>query len=405
LAKRTKKRQTKAAADPIEAEIISETPAIDDVDAAPVENAHTEPMVAEAREIDSVPEQAEQPKEPETPSPTEDVVQAPAPDPSASRENNVLLPMILGGIIAGGFGYGAAYLTRPVPDIPLDQQVAAHDIQITTLQTALEQTAQSDSVSTLSDQVGSGQAELNSLITALTARLSMLEERMNTLEKQPSSDGTLQETAIAAFQRELDTLRAQSEQMTQDAAAALQATREEAAAIEQNAVANARAAIARAAIARLEGAIASGSGFGDVLIELQDAIDTPLPAALTDVVEGVPTLGQLQADFPTAARAALATARAEGVSGEGEAGGGFGAFLRSQLNVRSVQAQDGDSVDAILSRAEASLRAGQLNATLAETATLPEVVRGTLAPWLAKAEMRADALAAVNDLSDTVFAK
>jgi hypothetical protein len=93
----------------------------------------------------------------------------------------------------------------------------------------------------------------------------------------------------------------------------------------------------------------------------------------------------------------LATARAEGVSGEAE--GGFVSFFRDQFDVRSVAPKEGNSTDAILSRAEASLRLGRLTDTLAEINALPVVARIPLSDWIGLAEARADALSAAATLS------
>ena len=77
-------------------------------------------------------------------------------------------------------------------------------------------------------------------------------------------------------------------------------------------------------------------------------------------------------------------------------------FLRNQFDVRSVAPKEGDGTDAILSRAEATLRQGRLTETLAEVGALPEVARAELSDWIALAEARADALAAAASLSTSL---
>ncbi len=104
--------------------------------------------------------------------------------------------------------------------------------------------------------------------------------------------------------------------------------------------------------------------------------------------------------FPPAARQALSDSRSEGASGE--VVGGFGSFLREQLNVRSVAPREGDDADAILSRAEAALREGQLQAALTEVAALPELAAAPLAGWVNQAQARADALTAANEISSSL---
>jgi hypothetical protein len=124
-----------------------------------------------------------------------------------------------------------------------------------------------------------------------------------------------------------------------------------------------------------------------------------LPIALTNAADaGVATTAELTDAFPAAARAALATARSEGVSGET---GGIGGFLRNQFDVRSTAPQEGPGPDAVLSRAEAAIKEGRVADALAEIEALPEVVRAEMTDWTALATERAHALEAISTLSET----
>ncbi|MDC0116260.1 hypothetical protein OAH97_02140, partial [Octadecabacter sp.] len=102
--------------------------------------------------------------------------------------------------------------------------------------------------------------------------------------------------------------------------------------------------------------------------------------------------------FPAAARAALASARSEGVSDDA---GGIGGFFRSQFDVRSTSPRDGTGPDAILSRAEAAVKEGRVSDALAEIDALPEVARAEMTDWTAQATERADVLNAISTLSET----
>ncbi|MFQ1700424.1 COG4223 family protein [Loktanella agnita] len=248
--------------------------------------------------------------------------------------------------------------------------------------------------SNLAMQVETLQAELGDTIADLT-------ERMAALERLPRGEGGNAIPAIAGYEAELDALRAQIQDMTDIATTELETARAEAAAIEENAASAARAAAGRAAVARIQTALESGAPLGAALGDLEDALGESAPDALLAVQDGVPTLADLQEQFPEYARAALTTARSEGVSGEETSG--FGAFLRNQFDVRSVAPREGNGTDAILSRAEASLRTGRLSDTLAELAGLPEVARAEMSEWLALAEMRADAIAAADILSTSLI--
>ena len=78
----------------------------------------------------------------------------------------------------------------------------------------------------------------------------------------------------------------------------------------------------------------------------------------------------------------------------------IGDFFRSQLGMRSLVPREGDSPDAILSRAEAALRDARLGAALAELENLPEGARAALDDWIARATQRQEALSAADALSD-----
>ena len=176
----------------------------------------------------------------------------------------------------------------------------------------------------------------------------------------------------------------------------LAAVREEAAELEKDAIASARAASIRAALNRLATAVETGAPFGDAL---SDIGITDLPIALMDAAEnGVATTAQLIEAFPIAARLALSTARAEGVSDDAV---GFGGFLRSQFEVRSTSPQEGASPDAILSRAEAAIKEGLVADALAELKALPEVSRAEMTDWTARATQRSNALDAIATFSET----
>jgi hypothetical protein len=111
----------------------------------------------------------------------------------------------------------------------------------------------------------------------------------------------------------------------------------------------------------------------------------------------VPTLTALADAFPDAARAALdAAIRAE--AGEG-AMDRFTAFMRVQTGARSLEPREGGDPDAVLSRAEAAVRAGDLPAALAELSALPEAGLSEMAGWTQAAETRLQALEAAQSLS------
>lgn len=318
-----------------------------------------------------------------------------------SASNSVFLPAILGGLIAAGLGFAVAYYMIPRADPGLESSVsenaAAIDILRSDLETAAAATPPAVDLYPITEEINTLRTDLTSELAALDGRITDLDDRLTTLEKQPSSDGTLQDSALEAYQRELDGLRSQVEEQAGAAIAQLESTRAEAEAIEQAALDAARAAQVRAALAQIQIALAEGTPMAAALTDLESALGGPVPDALQAVSEGAPTLAKLQADFPNAARAALAAARSGGASGEDSSA--FGAFLREQLNVRSVAPRDGDDADAILSRAQAAVSNGQLQTALDEVSALPDVAQSQLAEWMAVAKTRVAAVQAADDVS------
>lgn len=328
---------------------------------------------------------------PEDPKPVEkpDVPETPktaTPAPSKSQGGG-FFPLALGGLLAGVIGFAVASLTTPAADTTLVDQISAQATQISLLEQRIEAAPQTD----LSG-IEAAQADL-------AAQLSDMQARIDELAARPATT-VISEATGEGVSAELDALRAQIAEMTNAAQTELEEARAAAASIEENAAAAARNAAARAALSRVQTALESGAPIGAALGDLEAATTQSAPAELLAVQDGVPTLASLQDQFPDVARAALATARSEGVSGEETTG--FGAFLRNQLDVRSTTPREGSSADAILSRAEAAVRSGRLSDALAEISALPEVARAEMSEWLAQAEQRADAIAAVDILSTSL---
>ncbi|MEJ6746862.1 MAG: hypothetical protein QNK98_08965 [Yoonia sp.] len=361
----------------------------------------TKPAVAKAVEADIVaPEIVETPAvedpvseiEPEILEPVIEATEIPAAPFAEPAKSGSAMSAILGGLVAGAIGFGAAYFVLPKPDMTLPAKISAQASEITELRDQIAAVPAPD----LSG-VEAAQAATADAMVAADERITALETRLNDLSNRAGDSGSV---STAAYEAELDALRSEMENLRGTAIAELESAREQAAEIENNAEAAARAATGRASLARIQSGMETGAPLGEALDDLAAALQADVPAALTAVRDGTPTLAALQSDFPALARAALATARAEGVSGEAE--GGFASFLRNQFDVRSVAPKDGDGTDAILSRAEATLRHGRLTDALAEVGALPEVARAELSDWIALAEARADALAAAATLSTSL---
>lgn len=327
--------------------------------------------------------------QPDTPAEPE-----PQAKPAAAKPRSVFLPLVLGGVIAAGLGFGAAQVVPQgwpfAPTNALAQQLAAQTDEITRLQTRL---------AALEGQTTPDFSPLMETLAALNARVAALE----TGPAERAEETAALTAAIAQVQSDLAALQASGPvpanitALAAQAEARLQEAEAEAAQLKAEAEALNAAAATRVALAALRAAVDTGAPYAAELAQLgRDA-----PEALAAHAEtGAPSLTALQASFPEAARAALESAlRAD--MGDSWADRAT-SFLRSQTGARSLTPREGSDPDAILSRAEAALATGNLTATLAELATLPEVALTAMADWRTAAEQRSAVLQALADLAANI---
>lgn len=416
------------------------------------EEARDEPET-EAEETEEGDRPAEEPpSEPERPAPP------PPPAPSGIGAGGVAA-LIFGGVVAALLGVLASRYIFPDgwPGQTAGTEAALAEIRGTaeSLRATVEQQAtdmaglradveslrseigsmtfeESDpGVAALRDELG-GQldavqgslSDTADRIAALTGSLDQLSGRVEQLELRPMPEGldtSSLESEIANFRAELsaavDEARQQVAEAQQQAAsiaaqAADEAARREAEAtaaaaareaeaaaeaerLRAEAEAAAQAATARAAVARVVAAVENGEPFAEDLAGLPGDVPDALSA---NADTGVPTLGALQESFPAAARAALDASIRANVGDS--AMDRFTAFLRVQSGARSLEPREGDDPDAILSRAEAALRTGDIGGALAEIEALPEAGRAEMSGWTADARARLGAQEAAAALAD-----
>ncbi|MEM6660423.1 MAG: hypothetical protein AAF625_20230, partial [Pseudomonadota bacterium] len=121
--------------------------------------------------------------------------------------------------------------------------------------------------------------------------------------------------------------------------------------------------------------------------------------ALTSVADtGVAPLAQLQASIADAAREALDAARAADDTGS------VGAFFERRFGGRSIVPREGSDPDAVLSRVEAAVRAGDLETAISESSSLPEEAQSALGSWLEQAQQRHEAVMAADTLAQRLSA-
>lgn len=348
----------------------------------------------------------------------------PRPEPKVQVVQGSIWPGVFGGVIAALVGfvvgrgdvidqYLPASLQREAVTVDtsaLEAEAAALAAQTATLASrsdalssqATELAAQAEALAAQSDaqdvrldalEVASG-AEGSDALDSMTAEIAALTERLSMLENQPVE--LPEELANAASTADVDALQAALDaQKTQ-----IEGLSQRAADAETAAAGEAARLLAQAALMRVMTAVDSGASFSPVLAELQRVAPVDVPEGLQLAAEtGVPTLADLQAGFPEAARVGLAAARAEIPESEVT---GIGGFLKRQLNVRSVTPREGSDPDAVLSRAQAAVDAGNLENALREAETLPDAAKTAMNDWLEAASARKAAQDAAQELADSL---
>lgn len=348
--------------------------------------------------------------------------------PGAARRRGGFLPTVLGGAIAAGLGFGAATYVLPrfwTPQVPADeiaavrgdlvQQGARLDVlskavdaaaaDTTDAGLASAQAAFAERADTALADIRNGLSALDTRIADAGARLDALDQRLAALEKRPAEGGAASATALDAFGREMEAFRAEmaaQKVALAEAQAKVQAEAASAAETMKAAVAEAdrlrsaaeetaRAATGRAALGRIQAALTAGGALDPALADLRGA-GVEVPPALAEQGQGVPTLEALRAAFPPAARDALAASLRETASGS--LWDRTLAFLRTQSGARSLAPREGADPDAILSRAEAALAAGDLEAAITEIGALPKGGQARMTEWVALANRRIAATSA-----------
>ncbi len=413
-------------ADPKTTEDDVNTPESETQDAVTEDNGAAAPEVEEAEVLeDSSAEDSVEDILEATSEPNPDPVPAPPPQVIETRRGPGFFPLVLGGIVAAGLGYGAAfmgYLPGQSGEQNADALAAISsqlDGQSATLVTlsdraetlegqiaAIPPAPEPVDLSPLADQISG----LGDQISANAAMIQGLTDRVAYLETLPlGENGADNSAAIAAAVAQMQAaLQEQTSALAEQQAAndglaeelRNVAAEAEASIAAAQAAAEARvgAATAQAALGQLRIAVATGAPFTSALTDVAAETDVAVPDALQAASEaGVPRIEDLQAAFPTAARAALPIAIRE-TAGEGTTDR-FLAFVQSQVGGRSLEAREGDDPDAILSRAEAALATGDLAGAIAEITALPADAQSAMADWVATAETRLAATEAMDEFT------
>jgi len=351
-------------------------------------------------------------------------------DRSAGQRRGGFFPALLGGILAALLGFFAAradLIDRFLPEdlrssaqssdlADLRGEIAARDeaisdlrAEIDSLQAMVGEDNADDpgpDISTLTEPLSDQIAELAGRLDDTDTAIAALDERIERLGNRPA--GAAPDELAADWEDRLDALRETMSDQVAEQMSGQRAEMEtllaearridaEARAREAAAESAAQTATGRDVLAQIRAALDSGRPYADQLHMLDGTGLSPPPELAASAAEGVATLNALQSEFPPAAREALAAVRAQD-----DGSRSFGTFLQRQLGARSVAPREGDDPDAILSRAEAELNGGKLEAALEELDMLPETAEPALAEWRARAEGRLAAIRAADDLAQSL---
>lgn len=313
------------------------------------------------------------------------------------------VPMLLGGVIAAALGFGASsyqsgtwpFETASEPDsfredttAALDEQGARLDALAADVQSATD-TANGIDLSQLESAIEGLRADLD----AASGSYDELAGRIDAIERRPIEESVSPE-AMAAYENELNLLRDAIAQQRQE----VEEMTQQALDAESNAEQQAALSKARAALSEVYAALSAGAPYAEEVNTIE-ANGVSVPAELSGPAgDGVPTLSALTEDYPPAAREALSQARRL-ENDEASGTRRFATFLADQVGARSVTPRAGDAPDAILSRAEAALRDGDLQQALTELEALPDEAKAPLSDWMDRAQTRVAAVSAADGLA------
>jgi hypothetical protein len=331
-----------------------------------------------------------------------------------------LLGFVIAGLLVALVSFGAAQYSSghwPFAARPgdrewragLEAQIAKQSQQMSAVRTDLASQdtgaaldglqSQLDSLRPVVTDVAALQVEIELLQNAQDGVVDQLELIETKLAHQPVSDGV----SASVVDRQTRVLKQMQTQISAQKTA-FSELRTELLETQQLVKAAALKTATQSSILQLIGALESGAPFAFAIAEFANDVGVLPQALLAAAPYGVPTTAALARDFADQARAALTVARKTGSETPENAGNISGAgrlsnFLQNQLGMRSVTPRQGNDPDAVLSRAEAAIEAGQVAETLTILTALPPAAHTSMASWIERAELRRAAQSAVASLS------
>lgn len=240
----------------------------------------------------------------------------------------------------------------------------------------------------------------------VTKRLDTVVERLDTLGKRLDTLGqeTVKAADFQALSKRVDGLKKNVDKLA--AVADLEKTRKEAAAAAEKAAAK---ELGRAmAVVQLQDALRDSQAYAGTLSAARKRLPEsgPVTKALDTLAahaeSGVPTREALLAQFRKHAGQAVAVSAGDG---EGDFMTGVLRRLGDVVRVRPVgQDQSGSGAGAVLARAEAKLKARNLEGAIADVKSLSGAPADSMAPWVEDARARLAVDSAVDSLRNAVIA-
>jgi hypothetical protein len=166
--------------------------------------------------------------------------------------------------------------------------------------------------------------------------------------------------------------------------------------------ASAKSGAAAIAFANLRNAVAAGRPYAAELAALKSLIPDPgdLGALPSHAETGIPTVVELSANLTKLAESAVTPPPADTSILDSMV-----ASAKTAISIRRIGADvTGEEPAAVLARAEAALKQGDLEAAMKEVETLPAPSRDAFAHWLDDAKARASANDSLSKLESTVLA-
>jgi len=289
------------------------------------------------------------------------------------------------------------------PQVDVTNQIAAmqtdYENRLAEIEATLKQTDTTTDIEPLLAQLAAKDTETKAAIDAVAKANKALEVAVETLQSEltnvtarqvlSAEGGQASDEALQQFEDKLSAISAAQQKLNQSQLIAVEA--------QQDAEGKLRLANAANAISRISDALETGRPFQDELDQLTGITSIDLPSGLVDISKtGTTSLSELKKQLPELSRTVLrddAAANA-GISAIGK----FTAFMKSQVGTRSLEPQQGDDMDAVLSRIEAALDKDDLAKALTETEMLTDAAKQTMGKWIASLAQ----LKSANDALQTV---